>query len=97
MDVMALRNLPAGERTYLELKIALGRSLRDSRVSRKLTQTQFARMVNSSQSRVARMEAGDPSVSLDLLIRSLLALGATNRDLSRVVAFSTLLARPRRS
>ena len=43
-------------------------------------------MVHSSQSRVAKMEGGDPSVSLDLLIRSLLALGASARDLARAIS-----------
>jgi len=86
-------NLPADEHTYLELKLALGRSLRDLRRQRRLTQIEFARMVQSSQSRVAKMEAGDPSVSLDLLIRCLLALGATTTDLARMVSFSRLLAR----
>ena len=46
----------------------------------------LAKRINSSQSRVAKMEAGDPSVSLDLLIRSLLALGASSRDLARVTS-----------
>jgi len=86
-------DLPAKELTYLELKLAFGRSLRESRRQRKLTQVEFARMVSTSQSRVAKMEAGDPSVSLDLLIRCLLALGATTRDLARMVSFSKLLAR----
>ena len=33
----------------------------------------------------ARLEAGDPSVSLDLLIRSLISLGATERELSQII------------
>jgi transcriptional regulator with XRE-family HTH domain len=90
-------NLPADERIYIELKLALGRSLRDMRRQQKLTQVEFARLIGSSQSRVAMMEAGDPSVSLDLLVRGLLALGATNHDLARMISFSKLLARPRRS
>jgi len=46
---------------------------------------QVAKRLGSSQSRVAKMEAGDTSVSLDLLIRSLLALGATRRDIARAI------------
>jgi transcriptional regulator with XRE-family HTH domain len=49
------------------------------------TQPQFAERLQSSQSRVAKVEAGDESVSLDLLIRSLLALGATDQDLAEVI------------
>jgi len=51
-----------------------------------MTQREVARIVKSSQSRIAKMEAGDPSVSLDLLIRSLLVLGASGRDLGRIIA-----------
>jgi hypothetical protein len=40
-------------------------------------------MVESSQSRIAKLEAGDPSVSLDLQIKTLLALGASRIDLAR--------------
>lgn len=51
-----------------------------------MTQTELARRIKSSQSRVAKMEAADGSVSLDLLIRSLLALGATRKDLATAIA-----------
>jgi transcriptional regulator with XRE-family HTH domain len=50
-----------------------------------MSQGQLARLLGSSQSRVAKMEAGDPSVSLDLLIRSLLAMGATREELARTI------------
>jgi hypothetical protein len=51
--------------------------------------TKLAKMLKPNQSRVAKMEAGDPSVSLDLLIKSLLALGTTKRDLAgRLVSLS---------
>ena len=70
----------------MELKLILSRGLRERRARRKLTQAQLARLLNSSQSRVAKMEAGDPSVSVDLLIRSLLAMGATQRELAQVIA-----------
>ena len=78
--------LTAGESAYVELKLRLGDSLRKRRQRRNLTQTELASLVRSSQSRVAKMEAGDPSVSVDLLVRSLLALGASDRDLARIIA-----------
>ena len=68
--------LSPAEAAYVELRLRLSETLRNRRKSRRLSQTQVARMLHSSQSRVAKMEGGDPSVSLDLLIRSLLALGA---------------------
>jgi DNA-binding XRE family transcriptional regulator len=73
------------EERFVELRVRLADGLRQRRLQRQLTQSDLARALRSSQSRVAKMEAGDPSVSLDLLIRSLLALGATNRDLSRLI------------
>ncbi|HLA82604.1 MAG TPA: transcriptional regulator, partial [Thermoleophilia bacterium] len=45
-----------------------------------------AKRLKSSQSRVAKMETGDPSVSLDLLVRSLLTLGASRRELARIIS-----------
>ncbi len=73
------------ELTYIELKISLSRLTRELRVKRQLTQQQTADLISSSQSRVAKIEAGDPSVSLDLQIRSLLALGASKEDLAEAI------------
>jgi len=76
-------NLSPHESAYVELKLALSRSLQGRRRQKQLTQEQLARLLKSSQSRVAKMEAGDPSVSIDLLVRSLLALGASSKTLLR--------------
>ena len=78
--------LSATEEALVELKLTLSRGLRERRARRNLTQAQLARLLRSSQSRVAKMEAGDPSVSIDLLIRSLLAMGATPKDLALVIS-----------
>ncbi len=72
--------------TYLELKIKLAAGLRQRRQQKGLSQLELAAKLQSSQSRVAKMEAGDPSVSLDLLIRSLITLGASDRELSQIIA-----------
>ncbi len=74
------------ESAYVELRLRLADSLRLRRQKRNLSQTALARLVHSSQSRVAKMEGGDPSVSLDLLIRTLLALGVSTRDLARAIS-----------
>ena len=74
------------EAAYVELKLRLSESLRKRRLRQKLTQTELAKLISSSQSRVAKMETGDPSVSLDLLIRSLLALGASEKELARTIS-----------
>ena len=74
------------ETAYIELKLRLAASLRERRRQPGMTQADLATLLKSSQSRIAKMERADSSVSLDLLIRSLLALGASNRDLFRIVA-----------
>jgi transcriptional regulator with XRE-family HTH domain len=73
------------ESSYIEMKLALSESLRAYRKQRRLTQMNLAKLLKSSQSRVARMEAGDPSVSLDLLVRSLLAMGASREALAQMI------------
>jgi predicted XRE-type DNA-binding protein len=77
--------LSDAEAALIEVKLALSVALRDRRKRRRLSQAQVARRLRSSQSRVAKMEAGDPSVSMDLLVRSLLALGASSTDLARAI------------
>ena len=73
------------ESAYIELKLALSESIKKRRERKRLTQTDLARLLRSSQSRVAKIESGDSTVSLDLLVRSLIALGATRRDLAQVI------------
>jgi len=73
------------ELAYIELKISLSRLTKELRVKRQLTQQQTADLISSSQSRVAKIEAGDPSVSVDLQIRSLLALGASKEELAEAI------------
>ena len=73
------------EAAYIDLKLTLSKNVRLRREENRLTQIELARRLKSSQSRVAKLEAGDPSVSLDLLIRSLLSLGATKTDLSKML------------
>jgi predicted XRE-type DNA-binding protein len=73
------------ETTYIELRLKLSDAVREYRKKKRLTQVQLAELLQSSQSRVAKVEAADESVSLDLLIRSLLALGATHQDLAKVI------------
>jgi DNA-binding XRE family transcriptional regulator len=74
------------ESAYIEMKLALSRNLQERRREKSLTQEQLARLLKSSQSRVAKMEAGDPSVSLDLLVRSLLILGESQKSLAKILS-----------
>ncbi len=73
------------EAAYIELKLNLAKRLKEARTKRRLTQKDLAVRIDSSQSRVAKMETGDPSVSLDLLIKSLLALGVSNNDIGKAI------------
>lgn len=74
------------ESAYVEMKLALSAALRKRRRQNKLTQADLARVIASSQSRVAKMEAGDPTVSIDLLVKSLLALGVSRKELARTIS-----------
>jgi hypothetical protein len=78
--------LSAEEEAYIDIKLRLAEDLRSQRMRRQMTQSDLARTLKSSQSRVAKMEAGENSVSLDLLVRSLLALGASGNNLIRLIS-----------
>lgn len=77
------------ESAYIEMKMALSHTLRQRRLHNKLSQIELAKMVHSSQSRIAKMEAGDPSVSIDLIMKSLLALGASAKDVAKAISSGT--------
>jgi transcriptional regulator with XRE-family HTH domain len=70
----------------IELRVSLAKKLRARRRAQKISQETFATRIGSSQSRVAKMEAGDPSVSIDLLIRSLINAGSTKEEIGEVIA-----------
>ena len=73
------------EAEYIELHLSLAALLTKRRTSLGYTQTQVADLIGSSQSRVAKMESGDPSVSIDLLVRTLLALGVNRKQVGRAI------------
>jgi len=73
------------EAALIEMKLALAQSLKARRLEHGLTQDELASQLGSSQSRVAKMEAADAAVSIDLLVRSLLAMGASRQDVGRII------------
>lgn len=79
-------DLSEEEVAYIDMKLALSKKLKKRRIRKKITQAEFARLIHSSQSRIAKMEAGDPTVSIDLLIKSLLALGVSKKELGRSIS-----------
>lgn len=74
------------ESAYIEFKLKLATSLRAIRLKKHMGQLQVAKIIGSSQSRVAKMEAADSSVTIDLLVHSHLALGTSNPELARIIA-----------
>jgi len=85
-DAKDFLGLTEEESAYIELRLKLAEGLKTKRQSKGVTQSQLAQALSSSQSRVAKMEAGDPTVSLDLLVKSLLALGTSQRQLASIIA-----------
>jgi ribosome-binding protein aMBF1 (putative translation factor) len=77
--------LSEAEATLVEMKLNLSQALRARRQARGLSQVALARRLKSSQSRVAKMEAADPTVSVELLLRALITLGASSRDIAKVL------------
>ena len=80
------------EAAFVELKLTLSASLKERRQRHGLSQSDLAKRLRSSQSRVAKMEASDPAVSLDLLVRALFAAGAKKKDIAKAIAKSESLA-----
>ena len=74
------------EAALVSIRVALAGRLRDRRRKLGLSQVELARKLGSSQSRVAKMEAAEPDVSLDLLVRAMLATGAKPSEVGRALA-----------
>ncbi len=85
-------DLSAEEAAFVELKLTLSENLKKCRTRSGLSQSELAKRLSSSQSRVAKMEASDPTVSVDLLIRALFAAGAKKKDIAKAIANSESLA-----
>ena len=82
--------LSDAEMALVDVRVSLAQALRRRRQELKISQATFAERVGSSQSRVAKMEAGDPSVSIDLLIRSLITSGSSAEEIGKVIASASL-------
>ncbi|MEZ5307196.1 MAG: helix-turn-helix transcriptional regulator [Pyrinomonadaceae bacterium] len=74
------------EEAIIELRLALSQELKKRRIGARISQERFAKRLETSQARVAKMEAGDKSVSLDLLIRNLLKIGVSRKELAEIVS-----------
>lgn len=80
-SVQDFLELSDADMELIETRLAASRLLKATRQQKKFTQQFVAKQLHTSQSRLAKMEAGDSSVSLDLLFRSLFALGVSRKSL----------------
>ncbi len=85
-DIDQFLGLDSAEMAIVEMKIALAKTLIEKRKQSKITQINMAKLIGSSQSRVAKIEKGDPTVSLELMLKSLFSLGATKKEIAKVIA-----------
>lgn len=77
--------LDKAELAIIDMKPALAEAIVEKRKEQKMTQSKLAKAIGSSQSRVARIEHADPSVSLELMIKSLISLGWSRKEIGKVV------------
>lgn len=88
-DAADFLGLSSEESAYLEIRLALAQALVRERKRLRVTQAQLAKRIHSSQSRVAKMETGDASVSIDLQVRTLLSMGISQNQVGRALAGPT--------
>ncbi len=81
-----LLGLTTAESEYIDVKIALSNKLKEVRIKHKLTQVETAKILKTSQSRLAKMEKGDPSATADLLIKALFLLGVKKKNLAKILS-----------
>ncbi len=74
------------EAALVEIKLALSKLLKEQRAASGISQVELAKRIGSSQSRIAKLEAVDPSASVDLLMRSALGAGATAEDIAKAIS-----------
>ena len=84
-SVAEFLELTPEEAAFVETKLALSRCVRDRRTAQNVSQSVLAKRLKSSQSRIAKMEAADATVSIDLLLRALFALGAQPKDVATAI------------
>lgn len=77
--------LTAEEEALVAMKLDLALGVRSLRARAQVSQAELAKRLGSSQSRVAKLEAGDRSVSMELLMRALLSLGASKKQIAAMI------------
>lgn len=77
--------LSDAEEMLVNMKLALAANVRTLRQQKRMTQQDLAKRIGSSQSRIAKMEVADRSVSMEMFVRSLAALGASRTQIGKIV------------
>jgi ribosome-binding protein aMBF1 (putative translation factor) len=83
--VQEFLDLDNADMEYIETKLALTKAVREQRHRKHLTQVALAERMKTSQSRVAKIEKGDPTVSVDLILRALFTLGVSRKELAKAI------------
>ncbi len=84
-DVDEFLDLDQADLAIIDMKLALADTIVEKRKARKMTQAKLAETIGSSQSRIAKVEHGDPSVSLELMMRALIGLGSSRQEIGRAI------------
>ena len=84
--VQEFLELSDAEMMIIDMRIALGKRIRTTREKQQLTQSELAKRIRSSQPRVAKIEAGEEGVSLDLMTKAALAVGMTRKQIAKAIA-----------
>ena len=84
-DAQDFLELTEQELMLLQIKESLSQAVRTMRTRQKLTQTELAKRMHSSQARVARIEGADASVTTDLTLQALIATGANRKEISKAL------------
>ena len=84
-DIDDFLQLDKTELAIIEMKVALAKAVVKKRKKAKISQTNVAKMIGSSQPRVVKIEQGDKNVSFELLLKTFLALGATKKEIAKAI------------
>jgi ribosome-binding protein aMBF1 (putative translation factor) len=84
-SVKELMDLDSADMEYIETRLALTRAIREERKKQHITQVTLAARMKTTQSRVAKIEKGDPTISMDMILRGFFTLGLTRKELAKAM------------
>lgn len=84
-NVADFLELSKEDSAYLELRLSMATYIKSLRKKNHLRQIDLAKRLHTSQSRIAKIESADPTVSLDLMAKSAFAMGATPKQLAKAI------------